>query len=185
MTRWLGRVTIAAALALVLLIIYGAAIEPRLILDHRRYEVPIPGLPEPWRGAEVAVVSELQLGMWWANTGMVERAVQDILRAEPDVVLLGGDFVYGRQLDVPAKVDELVGFLRPLVDRGIPTFAVLGNHDYTAGAVGELTQRFDEVGIEVLRNESVAVPREKTTAVLHVVGVGAKRPGNSHPERVL
>ncbi len=30
----------------------------------------------------------------WANTGMVEQAVAAVVEAEPDAVLLGGDFVY-------------------------------------------------------------------------------------------
>jgi predicted MPP superfamily phosphohydrolase len=78
----------------VLVVAYGVFIEPRFILDEERYEVAMPGLGEELAGTEVAVVTDCQLGMWFSNDGMVGTTVETIVAAEPDVVLLGGDFVY-------------------------------------------------------------------------------------------
>lgn len=43
--------------------------------------------------------------MWFANHGMVERAVQAAVEADPDVVLLGGDFVYSSDPTIETQID--------------------------------------------------------------------------------
>lgn len=188
MWRWFRRTAVGLATAVALLVFYGAAIEPRLLLDERRYRAEIPGLPDQWRGAEVAVFSDLQVGMWLANTGMVAQVVERTVAAEPAAVLLAGDFVYSQSPDVAVQVDTVLERLTPLVDAGIPTFAVLGNHDHAAGAVDELTAGLEQAGVRVLRNESVALPapgHDNGGPPLHIVGISAKRPGDSDPRRAL
>ncbi len=96
MKRWLARIGAALGILLVLLVVYGVFVEPRLILDEERAEVPLPELAEADAGTEVAVVADWQVGAWFDNDGMVEHAVDTILAADPDVVLLGGDFVYSK-----------------------------------------------------------------------------------------
>ena len=164
---------------LVLLLVYGL-IEPRLILDERRETAAIPALPQQWEDAEIAVLADLQIGMWWANTGMVERAVETVVEEQPDAVLLGGDFVYSSSPSIPEQVDTVLELLRPIVNSGIPTVAVLGNHDYEVGAEDELTTALEDAGIRVLSNEAVALPAAADSSEdqqLHVVGIGPARPG--------
>ena len=121
----------AAALAVLvaLLLAYGVAIEPRLVLDHRRYTAEIPGLAPGREGMQVAVFADLQTGMWWANGGMVERIVARVVRDRPDVVLIPGDFLYSSDPSVAKQVQAVMEQLAPLVESGIPTYAVMGNHD--------------------------------------------------------
>ncbi|MGY2085736.1 metallophosphoesterase [Blastococcus sp. SYSU DS0539] len=186
MLRWTLRIGAALLTVLALLVGYGLLVEPRLILDEERAEVPLPGLAATAGGLEVAVVSDLQIGMWWANTGMVERAVDRIVEADPDVALLGGDYVYSKDPSIPEQVDGVLALLAPLIESGIPTFAVLGNHDYGVGAAEELTTAFEDAGITVLRNESAPVPGTGTGAqALHVVGVGPVAPGEVDVEAAL
>jgi predicted MPP superfamily phosphohydrolase len=104
-----------------------------------------------WAGTEVAVFSDLQVGMWWPNTAVVDRAVE----ADPDGVLLGGDFLHSTSPGAAAQVDTVLGLLSPLVDAGIPTLAVLGNHDHAVGAAEELTAALEDNGIEVQALDSV------------------------------
>ncbi|OMQ16077.1 hypothetical protein A7K94_0204970, partial [Modestobacter sp. VKM Ac-2676] len=125
---------------------------------------------------EVAVLADMQIGMWWANTGMVERAVEQAVEADPDLVLLGGDFVYHAGPDVEPEVAAVLDLLAPLLDSGIPTYAVLGNHDYASNAAEELTTALEGAGVPVLLNESVEVPGTGADP-LRVVGVGPARPG--------
>ncbi|TFV56652.1 metallophosphoesterase [Geodermatophilus sp. DF01-2] len=172
MRRWIVRVLVAVAVLLVGLGVYGVLVEPRLILDEDRLEVTLPRLDERWAGTEVALLSDLQVGMWWANTGMVERAVRRAVEAEPDVVLLGGDFLYSSSPSIAEQVDTVLELLDPLVDAGIPTFAVLGNHDLAVGAADELTAMLEGAGIPVLTNESAPVPGGSGPGGLYVVGVG-------------
>ncbi|MGY1839264.1 MULTISPECIES: metallophosphoesterase [unclassified Modestobacter] len=176
MRRWVVRVGLALLAALVLLIGYGVLIEPRLVLDEERETVELPRLPAGAPPIEVAVLADIQIGMWWGNPGMAERAVERAVDAEPDLVLLGGDFVYDAGPDVGPEVATVLDVLAPLLDSGIPTYAVLGNHDHASDAVEELTAALEDAGIPVLLNESVEVPGTGDDP-LHVVGVGPVRPG--------
>ena len=180
MKRLVKSLLIALAAAVVLVIVYGVLVEPRLILDERHYEAELPELAQQWEGTEVAVFSDLQIGMWWANTGMIERVVGEVVEEQPDVVLLGGDFLYSSDPGVEIQVDTLLGLLAPLIESDIPMFAVLGNHDYAVGAVDELTDALEDSGIEVLLNEAAALASDPAGdgPPLHIVGVGSPHAGS-------
>lgn len=180
MKRWLTRIAIALGVTTVLLVVYGVAVEPRFILDEERWTVAVPELGEEWAGTDVSVVSDMQIGMWWANEDMVEQAIEAIVTDDPDVALLGGDFVYSREPDIPTQVDRVMELLDPLLESGIPTYAVLGNHDYAVGATDELTSALEDAGVPVLHNEALAVPGPDTDGdgqPLYVVGIGPAVPG--------
>ena len=185
-TGRLARLGIGIVTALVLLLAYGVLVEPRLILDQERQEVGLPRLDASLAGTEVAVMSDLQVGMWFANTGMVEKAVATTVAAEPDVVLLGGDFVYSADPSIQTQIDTVLVLLDPILQSGIPTFAVLGNHDYAVGAADELTAALEEHGVAVLRNESAVVPGVgEQDHPLHIVGVGPATPDHADVDQAL
>ncbi len=119
------RAAFAAAAVLVLLVVYALAVEPRFVLDERTITAELPGLDESWEGEQVAVFSDIQTGMWLANTGMVERVVDRVVEVDPAAVLLVGDFVYSTSPDVPEQVRNVVELLRPIAAAGIPACAVL------------------------------------------------------------
>lgn len=187
MKRLLKIIAIGLASVIVVLLVYGVLIEPRLILDERRYETRVPGLGEPWRGREVAVFSDLQVGMWFDNTGMVERVVDRIVAADPAAVLLGGDFLYSTDPSVSVQIETILELLAPLSETGIPMFAVLGNHDYEVGAADELTRALEEEGIQVLLNEAAPIrPVDaELAASVYVVGLGPARPGLTDVDEAL
>jgi uncharacterized protein len=186
-SRWLKRIGAALGVLLALVLVYGVLVEPRLMLDEERTEVPMPGIGDGLAGTEVAVVSDFQLGMWFANTGMVERSIDTIVAAQPDVVLLGGDFLYSTDPAIDSQVGTLLDLLEPLLDAGIPTFAVLGNHDHAVGAADELTTALEDAGVPVLRNEAAPVPGlgGARGEQLHVVGVGPDLPGLADVDAAL
>ncbi len=187
MTRWTARIGIAFGVVLASLLVYGVLIEPRLVLDEERATVAMPRLGAELDGTELAVISDVQLGMWFANTGMVERAVETAVAAEPDVVLLGGDFVYSTDPDIQTQIDALLELFGPLLDSGIPTFAVLGNHDYAVGAADELTTALEDNGVAVLSNEAAPLPGTADSAgpALHIVGIGPATPGLADVDAAL
>jgi predicted MPP superfamily phosphohydrolase len=175
--RWLERVAIGMGVTIVLLLVYGTAVEPRFILDEERWRVAVPELGEAWAETEVALVSDWQIGMWWSNEDMIERAVEEILAEEPDVILLAGDFVYSTEPDIPTQVENVLDLATPLIESGIPVYAVLGNHDYAVNAAEELTQALEDAGIPVLHNEALPVPSPAGTEErLYVVGLGPAVP---------
>ena len=186
MTHWIRRTAAVVGGLLLLLLVYGVLVEPRLILDEERLEVPLPRLSAEADGTRIAMISDPQVGMWWANEAMVQRAVEELVAAEPDIALLGGDYVYSSSPSIAQQVDEVLDLLAPLIDSGIPTYAVLGNHDYAVGAAEELTAAFEEAGIPMLRNEAAVVPGTGEGAdALHVVGVGPERPGEADVDAAL
>lgn len=181
----LVRVGAALLLGVVLLIGYGVLIEPRLILDEERIEATLPRLPAGAPPETVAMFSDLQVGMWFANEDMARAVVDRVIEERPAAALLGGDFVYRNSPDPAEQVDTVVDLLAPLTAAGIPTFAVLGNHDYAVGAVPELTAGLERIGVRVLRNEAAPVPGTGDPVALHVVGVGPARPDQADVDAAL
>ena len=84
------------------------------------------------------------------------KLLQDACRAlanlEPDVLLLGGDFVSVRAASIDALAPYLADIPAPL-----GKFAVLGNHDLRAN-LGLLVPRIERAGVEVLTNRHVSLP---------------------------
>ncbi|MDN5747053.1 MAG: metallophosphoesterase [Pseudonocardia sp.] len=180
MKRVAKRVGLALLAAFGLLVVYGLFVEPRLILDEERVQVSLPGLPA--EGATVAVFGDLQIGMWFANEGMVEQVVATVVEERPDAALLTGDFVLSRDPDPATQIDRVVELLAPLLDSGIHTFAVLGNHDHEVRAADQVASALSARGVQVLRNEAALVPG---AGGLHVVGIGALRAGLADVDAAL
>lgn len=180
------RAALLLAGILAALLVYGTAIEPRLILDTERHEASIPNLGAGWEGREIAVLADFQVGMWLGNTAMAKRAVKRAVDGKPAVVLLAGDFLYGTGPDATPEINTVLDVLRPLTQADLPTFAVMGNHDYAVGAAEKLTAALEAHGIDVLLNESAGVPAQRPgDHPLHVVGIGPARPGLDDAAKAL
>ena len=172
-----------ALLAIItLILVWGVLIAPRLI-DQREWMAEIPALPASWNRRQIALIADLQVGMWLGNTDTVRRMVDRLIKRKPAAVLIAGDFIYHSIEDEPEDVREefepsdyredaleeirqAVDLIRPLVEAGIPVYAVLGNHDYgmeTESAVAVpwladlVTTSLSEIGIQVLRNQAVLI----------------------------
>ena len=187
-------------LAVVLLVVaYGALIEPRFILDVEEEVAPIPNLPPEWEGQTVAVLADFQIGMWFANEGMVRRAVNEAIERRPAAILLVGDFLYHPDPQPTDLVAEVMELLQPLVDSAIPTYAVLGNHDWALDvedgtinreAARQMRDALEGAGIRVLDNQ--AVPLERDAGVspagstpLYLVGIGSAWAETDEPAQAV
>ena len=175
---------------LALLLTWSLVIEPRFLLDTEDLTAEVPNLPQAWEGQKVALLADLQVGMWWDNTGMIADAVEAAVEARPALVLIAGDFVYKPD---SAKVREAVALVRPLTENGLSTYAVLGNHDYSMmkessekkpGIAQFLAAELERAGISVLENESVPVSLNGDEP-LYVVGVGSAWAGRAQPAAAL
>ena len=188
---WLFVKILAAA------VIYGTAIEPRIVVreDHA---APIPQLPAAWEGKQVAVFADIQIGMWWANTDAVRKVVAKTVKLNPAFVLIAGDFVYKAEHEVDVLTQEVLALLQPLIDSKIPTYAVLGNHDYELMNEGSrkethvarrVRQALDSAGIRMMDNRAVAVwapgADSATSGPLYVVGIGDRWAINDSASRTL
>jgi hypothetical protein len=104
---------------------------------------------------------------------------------EPDFVVITGDFIWASARSYARQVAELLGDLNP----AIATVAVLGNHDYgvwrpnthdgLVGLADYLTEHLDDAGVTVLRNQSVAFRKGRST--LAMAGVGDLWTGDYRP----
>lgn len=174
---------LAVIAGLLALIIAWGLIEPRF-LDTESYQVEVDHLSEAQAGTSVAFITDWQIGMWLDNPSTVEEAVEKIVAAEPDVALIGGDFIYhaDETSDRKEAVTKAVSIAGRLGNSGIPTFAVLGNHDYGLGKdageidweiVRDLRRRLEQNGVQILRNEAVKIQPEGTDRPLYIVGLGS------------
>ena len=203
---WIRWSLLALAGALVLLLVWGAGIEPRLIFTSHEI-VQIPGLPQAWHGQRIALIADPQVGIFLSNTSTVRRIVERLVELRPAAVFIAGDFIYHPLEDEPEEVredferdefsedalDELrevTDLLRPLQAAGIPTYAVLGNHEYGLRSVSvsplpwlaaQVRQQLESIGIRVLQNEAMQLALPQSTAPqppsdLWVVGFGPHLP---------
>lgn len=187
------NVALVLLVLLVALVLWGLA-EPYLVAVER-HEVRLERLPASWDGRRLAVIADLQVGMWLANTWTVERIVRRIVRERPDAVLIAGDFVYNASKR-PELARRAAGLVAPLAEAGIPTYCVLGNHDYEMptkdapkdeALAAAVRSALEEAGIVVLENEAVELPGPAGSdgEPLYLVGIGAHLPGHDLPEVAL
>ncbi|MGE0130142.1 MAG: metallophosphoesterase [Blastocatellales bacterium] len=105
---------------------YGFAVRDHVEIS--RVPVKIANLPDEFAGLTIAQLSDIHHGLY---TGLdyINRCVEIVNGLKPDLIALTGDFTHaGRQYVEPCA--ELLKNLRAAVG----VYAVLGNHDYYAGA---------------------------------------------------
>jgi uncharacterized protein len=90
----------------------------------------LPRLARSFSGLRLAQISDLHMG-GWMNAARLQHVVDLVLAQGPDILLITGDFLIGRDnLDISNQVvSDLIEPLSRLAG-SIPSFAVLGNHDY-------------------------------------------------------
>jgi hypothetical protein len=102
-------------------------------------------LMDPMR---VAHLTDLHIGR--VTPFAIQREAQVMVNAQnPDLVLITGDFVCHSQLYLDQLTHLMGGFCAPVI-------AVLGNHDYWAGA-DEVSMALRRAGVEVLRNQNTTI----------------------------
>lgn len=178
-TGQLLKYTALGLFGLIALLIVWSFIEPRT-LNTKTTTAKIPNLPDSWQNKRVGQISDFQIGIWGDNRNTARRSVAELIEAEPAVALISGDFIYHPGDNIEPEIDTAVDIVRPLVEAGIPTYAVLGNHDYgmsskKAQPKTEIAQRLatelEAAGIEVLENEAVQLPSPDSSEPLYLVGV--------------
>lgn len=118
--------------------------------DVRRVETTLSlGLAAP---LTIAFASDLHLGPT-TSARTLDRAFAHLVDARPDLLALGGDYVYLQA--TPAKARELAARVAAVPAR--VKLAVLGNHDLWAEHP-RLEAALAEVGVRVLVNDGLRLP---------------------------
>lgn len=110
-----------------------------------RRAMSFPRLPPELEGLRIAHLSDLHYGLY-DTPGRLQRVLALTESLKPDLIAITGDFVTLSPQFI-APVSAMVGRLRARLG----VFAVLGNHDFRAGAE-TLTRELEAQGIGVLRN---------------------------------
>lgn len=121
-------------------------------LEVTRHEVFIDGLPPSFDGYRIAFITDTHVASFMRR-GLYREVVSQATRIDPDLILLGGDFVtWERHIPLMSEV------LGPGLTARDGVYAVLGNHDYWAnadGVIAALTAR----GVKFIINRSIAIHR--------------------------
>lgn len=175
---------------LLLILVAWGLIEPYFI-DIEEETATIPNLPPEWEGQRIAQISDFQIGMWMDNVPTMRRIVAKLVEERPAAVLITGDFIYKAMENPGEEIDTAVEVVRPLIDAGIPTYGILGNHDYSMTSKKpenkneELGARvfaaMEEIGVEMLQNEAVVLNLEGNNQPLYIGGIGSYYADNSQP----
>jgi predicted MPP superfamily phosphohydrolase len=122
-----------------------------LSVEHLTIEIA--DLPVSLQGTKLVQLSDLHFDGLRLSEQMLAEAIAISNDAQPDLVVLTGDYV----TDDPAPIDNLAQRLKQLHSQ-LGTYAVLGNHDiYPAGAKAKVSAALVHAGISVLWNQ-IAYP---------------------------
>ena len=150
-----------------------AAVEARR-LKVERVNLISPNLPPQFEGARVVFVADVHVGPYFGADRM--KALVDKVNAlDPDIIILGGDYVGGRTNGASTFYAAAKAFHARLAK-----VAVLGNHDVWEGAETARTG-LAEAGFTLLENGSVAV--ERNAATIYVGGVEDLYTGSPYVEK--
>jgi len=105
---------------------YGFAARDRVEIS--RVPVKIANLPDAFAGMTIAHLSDIHHGLY---TGLdyINRCVEIANGLKPDLIALTGDFTYGGKQYIEPCAESLKN-----LKAAAGVYAVLGNHDYYAGA---------------------------------------------------
>lgn len=138
-------------IALALIFVWARFIEPQLLKVNRE-ELKVTGF-EPDRPLQVLFFSDPHIGAY-NHKATLKRLVKKSNELKPDMVLIGGDFVFHlnpRRFKVFAELNKIEA----------PLYLVLGNHDdgrpRGTDVSKELLEAFEEYGIKVIENEEVII----------------------------
>lgn len=131
---------------------------PPRVTEH---EVQIKDLDPRHDGVRVAQLSDIHVGNM-TPASHVRAAVDAANSAEPDLVMLTGDYVCWRRHEAELVREQLAGL------RARRVLAVLGNHDYFTWGAG-VSSALTSNGYDVLKNQTTI--QDLNGAPLAIVGV--------------
>jgi uncharacterized protein len=109
----------------------------------------------------------------------IDRALDLLLAAEPDLLLFGGDYVS----ESPRHISDAAAVLGNVANTTrFGSLAVLGNHDHANGA-GRMTAALEKRGVRMLRNESARIGDD--TGELWLAGIDDALLASADPQRAF
>lgn len=138
-------IIIIAAIAAVLAYGYGQTYALRATSDI----VASKDLPKSFSGTKIVFATDFHCGFFYGSK-RIGSVAEKINSLNPDIIILGGDYIESGSSYVVPCFEELAKLKAPL---GI--FAVLGNRDYQNSLAGDIRQAMEKANITLLENSGV------------------------------
>jgi predicted MPP superfamily phosphohydrolase len=138
----------------------------RNALELRRATLPLHGLPSALDGLRIGLITDLHRSEWVSHDDVI-AAVTLIQSGEPDLVVLGGDYVsFADRAYMGPAAEELGALTAPF---GV--FAILGNHDDDRVMPAALSAK----GVQVLKDARTQLSIRNETLELAGIHFWTKR----------
>ena len=118
---------IALALSLFTMgyLLFGATIGKRFF-QVKEVSIESKDIPEGFDGYRIIQLSDMHVGSWEKDTRAMQKAVEIILRQNPDLIVFTGDLVN----NLASELDPFMSVFSQLKAKD-GVYSVLGNHDYS------------------------------------------------------
>jgi uncharacterized protein len=120
-----------------------------------------PGWPRDLAPLRVLLVTDIHGGIFLKPLTL-SGIVRSVMQTMPDLVVISGDLVTGHVSEAVRYLDALAGF----TEAPLGAWFCFGNHDYFGGDPLELKENLAAIGIQTLKNESIALVHHGTSFVL-------------------
>jgi predicted MPP superfamily phosphohydrolase len=166
---WRAWLLLAFTVLVALLVVFAAySYSETYRVEVKDYTFSSPDVPEAFDGARIVLVTDVHRAFFFSQSRL-ENIVAKVNGLDPDLVALGGDYVYGSKGYETQTFAALGRLKAPL---GV--YGVLGNHDYAhpPGGGNDPTAAMEaaaKVGIPILDNKGVWV--EKSGQRFRLAGV--------------
>lgn len=146
-------------------------------LSVEKLTITIADLPQSLQGTKLVQLSDLHYDGIRLSDNVLAQAIEATNQAEPDLILLTGDYVTAE----PTPIYSLIQQLKHLQSRA-GVCAVLGNHDlYYSQSKAQVTEALTSIDVQVLWDE-IAYP---LGAELPIVGLADFWSGKFDPAPVM
>ncbi len=129
----------------------------------KRVTVPIPRLPESFKGFTIGMMSDIHSSIFMNKDDMAEY-IKAMNGLKTDLIVVTGDMVN-------SKTEEVYQFAEAFSElkARYGVFGCLGNHDFFTKNVDTVAKEIDACGVKMLRNDAVKI--EKEGSFFNLVGV--------------
>ena len=186
-TRKIGHSSYANYLAFTLslftmgYLLFGA-IKGKSFFQVKEVCIESKDIPQAFDGYRIVQLSDMHVGSWGEDTRAMQKAVEIILRQNPDLIVFTGDLVN----NLASELDPFMSVFSQLKAKD-GVYSVLGNHDYStyikwdtpeeqAQELVRLKEKQAQMGWQLLNNRHVKLHRGNDSIAL----IGVENSG-SHP----
>ena len=123
----------------------------------------------------IAVISDLHAGAPYITLDKIRQIVETTNGAQPDLILLPGDFVIQGVLGGSFMEPEVIASALKGLRTRFGVFTTLGNHDWWYNA-NRVKESLKTAGILVIENDAAMI--ERNGVAIWIAGIGDKWEGN-------